>query len=72
MKRTISHRSTGTFSFRQRIGLCGRRLCDRHNVSLRAGPDSSYPTVVGLRAGTPVSIAGCVDGWSWCDALHRR
>ena len=37
------------------------------NVTLRAGPDSSYPSVVGLRAGTPVGIEGCVDGWSWCD-----
>lgn len=37
------------------------------NVTLRAGPDSGYPGVVGLRAGTPVGIEGCVDGWSWCD-----
>lgn len=37
------------------------------NVSLRAGPDSSYPRVTMLRAGTPVAIEGCVDGWSWCD-----
>jgi uncharacterized protein YraI len=37
------------------------------NVTLRAGPDMGYPGVVGLRAGTPVGIEGCVDGWSWCD-----
>jgi len=37
------------------------------NVSLRAGPDASYPAVVRLRAGTTVDIDGCVDGWSWCD-----
>ncbi|HET7062816.1 MAG TPA: SH3 domain-containing protein [Rudaea sp.] len=37
------------------------------NVTLRAGPDMGYPSVVGLRAGTPVGIEGCVDGWSWCD-----
>jgi uncharacterized protein YraI len=37
------------------------------NVSLRAGPDSGYPAVMRLRAGTPVMIEGCVDGWSWCD-----
>lgn len=37
------------------------------NVNLRAGPDSSYPSVAMLGAGTPVSIQGCVDGWSWCD-----
>ncbi|HEY2395415.1 MAG TPA: SH3 domain-containing protein [Rudaea sp.] len=37
------------------------------NVSLRAGPDTGYPAVMGLRAGTPVFIEGCVDGWAWCD-----
>jgi len=37
------------------------------NVSLRAGPDVSYPRVLGLPAGTPVTIEGCVDGWTWCD-----
>ncbi len=37
------------------------------NVALRAGPDVGYPSVVGLPAGTPVGIEGCVDGWSWCD-----
>lgn len=37
------------------------------NVNLRAGPDSDYPSVVMLSAGTPVAINGCVDRWSWCD-----
>lgn len=37
------------------------------NVNLRAGPDSSYPRVAMLQAGTPVAIEGCIDGWSWCD-----
>ena len=37
------------------------------NVSLRAGPDSGYPDVAMLYAGTTVAIEGCVDGWSWCD-----
>jgi len=37
------------------------------NVSLRAGPDVSYPRVLRLQAGTPVTIEGCVDGWTWCD-----
>jgi uncharacterized protein YraI len=36
-------------------------------VNMRAGPDSSYPSVVMLGSGTEVSIQGCVDGWSWCD-----
>ena len=37
------------------------------NVNLRAGPDSSYPTVARLPEGAAVAIEGCVDGWSWCD-----
>jgi uncharacterized protein YraI len=37
------------------------------DVNLRAGPDSSYPSVAMLGAGTSVAIEGCVDGWSWCD-----
>jgi uncharacterized protein YraI len=37
------------------------------NVNLRAGPDTSYPSVVMLPAGAEVAIEGCVDGWSWCD-----
>ncbi len=37
------------------------------NVNLRAGPDTSYPRVSMLDAGTPVAIEGCVNGWSWCD-----
>jgi uncharacterized protein YraI len=40
-------------------------------VNLRAGPDSSYPSVAMLNAGTPVAINGCVDGWSWCDVSVR-
>jgi uncharacterized protein YraI len=37
------------------------------NVNLRAGPDSSYPSVMMLGDGTEVAIEGCVNGWAWCD-----
>ncbi len=37
------------------------------DISLQAGPDTTYPSIVELRAGTPVSIQGCIDGWTWCD-----
>jgi len=37
------------------------------DISLQAGPDSTYPSIVQLRAGTPVTIHGCIDGWTWCD-----
>lgn len=41
------------------------------SVYLRAGPDSSYPRVARVRAGTSVVIEGCVDDWSWCDVSSR-
>jgi uncharacterized protein YraI len=37
------------------------------NVNLRAGPARDYPLVAQLRPGTPVTVAGCINGYSWCD-----
>lgn len=37
------------------------------NVNVRAGPDSSYPLVATLRAGTAVSVGGCIASYTWCD-----
>jgi uncharacterized protein YraI len=39
------------------------------DISLQAGPDPAYPSIVELNAGTPVSIQGCIDGWTWCDVI---
>lgn len=36
-------------------------------VNLRAGPARDYPLVAQLGPGTPVQVAGCVNGYSWCD-----
>ncbi|OOG52702.1 hypothetical protein B0E47_15610 [Rhodanobacter sp. B05] len=39
------------------------------NVNMRAGPDSSYPLIDQLPAGTAVDVQGCTDGWEWCDVI---
>src|SRR5262249_10300876 len=39
------------------------------DISLQAGPDPGYPSIVELSAGTPVAIQGCLDGWTWCDVV---
>jgi uncharacterized protein YraI len=39
------------------------------DISLQAGPDTEYPSIEELNAGTPVSIQGCLDGWTWCDVI---
>lgn len=36
-------------------------------ANVRAGPDRTYPLVVQLGPGSPVSVMGCLDDWSWCD-----
>ena len=38
-------------------------------ANLRAGPDRTYPLVALLPTDTEVSVAGCVQGWSWCDVI---
>ena len=37
--------------------------------NLRAGPSRDYPLVAQLPAGAPVSVAGCLNDWSWCDVI---
>ncbi|MFA6228577.1 MAG: SH3 domain-containing protein [Rhodanobacter sp.] len=39
------------------------------NVNLRAGPDSSYPLIAQIGAGTDVDVQGCTAGWEWCDVI---
>lgn len=39
------------------------------DISLQAGPDTDFPSLAMLEAGTPVAIQGCIDGWTWCDVV---
>lgn len=39
------------------------------DISLQAGPDSDYPPIENLSAGTEVDVQGCVEGFSWCDVV---
>jgi uncharacterized protein YraI len=36
-------------------------------VNLRAGPGQDYPVVSQLPGGVPVTVMGCVAGYTWCD-----
>jgi len=39
------------------------------DISLQAGPDTEYPAITELAAGTPVEVEGCIDGFTWCDVI---
>ncbi len=39
------------------------------DADLRAGPDSSYPLIDQIQAGTEVDVQGCTEGWAWCDVI---
>jgi uncharacterized protein YraI len=39
------------------------------DVNIRAGPARDYPLVAWVPSGTPVTVAGCYEGWRWCDVI---
>ena len=40
-----------------------------HAVNMHAGPAKDYPLVAWLPSGAPVAVAGCLNGWHWCDVI---
>ena len=41
------------------------------SVTLRAGPDITYPAIVNLPVRARLKIDGCIDGYLWCDVSWR-
>jgi uncharacterized protein YraI len=41
------------------------------SVVLRAGPSVAYPHVLVIPGGAPVTVYGCVAGWTWCDVSYQ-
>ncbi len=38
-----------------------------NDVNILSGPGDDYPPVAALYSGQPVTVYGCLDGYSWCD-----
>ena len=38
-------------------------------VNMRAGPAGDYPIVTQLPGGVPVTVMGCISGYTWCDVV---
>jgi uncharacterized protein YraI len=41
-------------------------------VNVRAGPDHVFPLVTWLPQRADVQVAGCTEGWRWCDIVSGR
>ena len=59
----------GAFLFVVSTAASAQDAFTTRTVSVRAGPDTSYPTVAVLGPGAPVQVIGCLDDWSWCDVV---
>ncbi|MCV0397295.1 MAG: SH3 domain-containing protein [Rhizobiaceae bacterium] len=41
------------------------------DVNMRAGPHVEFPRIATLPAGAAITVHGCTDRWTWCDADWR-
>jgi uncharacterized protein YraI len=49
------------------LAVAAQEAFTMRDVDVFAGPSSEYPPVATLPPGTPVTLAGCLSDWSWCD-----
>jgi len=49
------------------LGVAAQEAITTRAVSVRAGPDSTYPLVATFAPGTSVSVGGCIAAYTWCD-----
>jgi uncharacterized protein YraI len=47
----------------------GQTAFTAKSANLRAGPGRDFPVVTRIPPGVSVQVAGCVDDWTWCDAI---
>ena len=50
-------------------GALAQEAYTTRQSNVRAGPDTAYPVVAVLGAGSPVDVVGCVGDYLWCDVI---
>jgi uncharacterized protein YraI len=68
---TCLHVSVGALLLALSISAAAENAITTGSVSVRAGPDNSYPEVAYLDPDTPIQVMGCLDDWSWCDVAFE-
>ena len=49
------------------LGAAAQSAYTTTAVNMRAGPDPTYPLVTRLAPGTPLTVGGCLQSYTWCD-----
>jgi uncharacterized protein YraI len=66
-KRVACAAAAGALSIASGAALAQTEAYTSTPVYLYAGPAQDYPIVAQLPAGQPVTVYGCVSGYTWCD-----